>query len=256
MKWPASVMLVRHDKSAYNALREKKKQDALYKDFLVSYRRDETSLETRALALQVAEKFALRVGDAQTPLADKEGRQAYETGQYLSRGITPDVIFVSPYDRALHTLEHIARGWPALKGIKTYRDERVREQEHGSACLYNDWRVFEVLHPEQKLLRSREGSYWYRYPQGENVPDMRLRNRSWLTTIVREFSGKHLLVVTHHLNILATRANLERLDPAAFIHLDNHEKPINCGVTLYRGYPDEGKDGKLKLEYYNAKRYK
>ena len=255
MKWPASLTLVRHDVSTYNEIRGKRKDDPLYLQFLKT-RKEGSFEEIRRLALLVKEKFALKVGDADTPLADKEGRQAYQTGLALSSGEVPDVIFVSPYKRALDTLKHITRGWPALEKVKVYEEERIREQEHGLALLYSDWRVFHALHPEQKELYEMEGPYWYRYPQGENVPDVRDRNRSWLTTLTRDFAGKHIFSVQHHLNILATRANLERLGAREFLHLDKHEKPINCGVTVYRGFPSQGANGRLVLESYNTKYYK
>ena len=269
MKWPMSVTLIRHDTSAYNVLRDEKRGDPLYQEFLELYKENEKrplldQLRLSRLASQIQERFALKVGDAETPLADKEGTQAYQTGVALSStesvcGIKateiPDVIFVSPYERARLTLEHLIRGWPELASVETYEEERIREQEHGLSLLYNDWRVFHVLHPEQKTLYKQEGPYWYRYPQGENVPDVRDRNRSWLNTLVRDFAGKKVLAVTHHLNILAMRANLERLGEQEFIRLDTEEKPINCGVTTYEGVPNQGKDGRLLLKSYNVKYY-
>ena len=252
-----SVTFIRHDTSVYNALRDKKKGDPLYVRYLAARKKDDGSEEARDLARQVQKKFNLRVSDADTPLVDIEGRQAFEVGTVLaSLHEQPDVVFVSPYLRATQTLEHLTRGWPALRSVKRYDDDRVREQDHGLATLYNDWRVFETLYPEQKALRKLQGPYWYRYPQGENVPDVRGRNRSWLGTITRDYAGKHVLVVTHHLNILAVRANLERFGAAEFIRLDEKEKPINCGVTVYLGDPNKGKNGRLELEYYNRKYYR
>ena len=67
---------------------------------------------------------------------------------------------------------------------------------------------------------------------------MRLRNLSWITTLTREFAGRRVMAITHHLTIPATRANFERLSPEAFLHLDKHEKPLNCGVTQYVGDPE------------------
>jgi broad specificity phosphatase PhoE len=255
MKWPAWLMMIRHDTSAYNVLRDLKQGDDLYQEFLEEWARDPFSEATVKLARAVQKKFALGVGDAETDLADTEGRQAYETGVALSSGELPDVVFASPYKRARLTLQHITRGWPALAAVRVYEEERIREQEHGLSLIYNDWRVFHALHPEQKMLRDIEGAYWYRFPQGENVPDVRDRNRSFLTTLTRDFAGKKVLVVTHHLNILASRANLERLSADEFLRMDEQEKPINCGVTLYVGDPSQGTDGRLNLGYYNKKNY-
>jgi len=256
IKWPLWMMLIRHDVSVYNELREKKQSLPLYQHFLAAWNRDKEAADTRALALEVYEKIALNMGDAKTPLAEAHGRRPFEVGQCLRRGgEVPDVIFVSPYDRTLATLEHLMRGWPELRKVKVFEEERIREQEHGLALLYNDWRIFETLHPEQRLLRRIEGVYWYRYPQGESMPDVRDRNRAWTNSVIRDFAGKRVLAVTHHLNILGIRANLERLSAKQFIEIDEHDKPINCGVTLYRCDPTQGTNGHLVLEYYNRRMY-
>jgi len=251
-------MLIRHDTSAYNVLKDKKRDHPLYKKFLGEFALDPESKKTKKLADKVWKKFALGNGDAETELADVDGRQAYETGLILAAEATPDVVFVSPYKRAPLTLHHLTRGWHALKGVEIVEEERVREQEHGLALLYSDWRVFHTLHSDQKQLHAMEGPYWYRYPQGENVPDVRKRNRDWIDALIRDFSKKRVLVVTHHLNILAMRANLERWDANKFIEQDREEKPINCGVTHYVGNPEGGRSGKgkLVLGYYNKRHYK
>ena len=253
-----SLMLIRHDTSAYNVLKSKKIDDPLYKEFLEEYEKDYISENSKKLASELEKKFSLGVSDANTPLADEEGQKAYETGARLRAEGTPvpEIIFVSPYKRTRLTFEHLKRGWPELENAKVIEDERIREQEHGVSTLYNDSKIYNVFHPEQKRLRELEGSYWYRFLQGENIPDVRARNRSWLTTLTRDFSGKRILVITHHLNILATIANLDRLNSDEFIKLDNEDKPINCGVTLYKGYPNLGQDGKIKLEFYNRCYYK
>jgi broad specificity phosphatase PhoE len=254
MKWPELMLLIRHDVSAYNLLKGRKSKSPLYQEFLRTFQSHPDSDKVRALAIAVQQEFALGVGDAETPLEDLEAKRAMEVGIVLSERYedeTPDVIFVSPYRRTRLTLAGIKRGWAALESIRVIEDERIREQEHGLALLYNDWRVFHALHPEQGKLYQIEGKYWYRFPQGESVPDVRARNRSWMNTVVRDFSEKRVLVVTHHLNILGIRANLERWDADQFIMVDEEDKPINCGVTAYRGDPTKGHDGHFKLEYYN-----
>jgi broad specificity phosphatase PhoE len=137
-------------------------------------------------------------------------------------------------------------------------EERIREKSPGLAALYNDWRVFNILHPEQKRYRDlfkNLADYWYAYPNGENVHHARELIRAWVNTLVREYAGKKVLAVSHHLTILAIRAQLERLGPEEFVALDRNEKPINCGVTIYRGDPDQGEDGRLVLAKYNEKLY-
>ena len=263
MKWPLAMWLVRHDISEYNILKAQKEADPLYQEFVLEYEKvrllGRITTTCRHLANQVMEKYALKTSDHDTNLEDPEAKRAQEVGAALCQkhgdNEHPDVIFVSPYKRTKLTLHSLIRRWPSLAKVRVYEDERIREQEHGLASLYNDWRVFQVLHPEQMVLYDLSGSYWYRYPQGENVPDVRERNRSWMSTVVRDFAHRRILVVTHHLNILALRANLERWDAQKFIHIDHHEKPLNCGVTLYQGNPHVGNQGHLELSYYNKKLY-
>jgi len=63
------------------------------------------------------------------------------------------------------------------------------------------------------------------------------------------------MAITHHLTILATRATFERLSPEQFLHLDRHEKPVNCGVTRYVGNPERGSQGRLELDEYNKQHF-
>ena len=168
---------------------------------------------------------------------------------------TPSVIFVSPYLRTRETLARMTDVWPELSNVKTVQEERITEQDHGLASLYGDLRIFKALNPEQRQLYESVGEYWYRWPQGENVPDVRERLRSWLGTITRDYNRQNVLVVTHHLAILALRANLERLNESEFLRLDREEKPINAGVTIYRGKANAGADGHLVLDVYNVKMY-
>ncbi|MFZ2038820.1 MAG: hypothetical protein WAV11_02695 [Minisyncoccia bacterium] len=77
-----------------------------------------------------------------------------------------------------------------------------------------------------------------------------------MTTVVRDFPEKFVFCVSHHLDILSIRANLERWSAEQFIKVDNEDKPINCGVTAYCGNPKKGKEGRFELQYYNRKFYK
>ncbi len=261
MKWPVELVLIRHDVSAYNVLRDKKAKNPLYRAFLKAWEKNPESAETRRLARAVQKKFALNIGDANTPLADTTGRRPLEVGMKLAEmwmggeiGM-PDAIFVSPYLRTMETLRHLVRGFEELKDVPVVSEDRIREQEHGLSLLYNDWRVFHALHPDQRHMRAAEGPYFYRYPQGESVLDVRDRNRSMLTTLTRDFAGKRVWMVTHHLNILATRANLERWSPEHFIEADEHNKPVNCGVSIYHGNSQVGSNGRLELKRYNQVYY-
>jgi broad specificity phosphatase PhoE len=256
MKWPASIVLIRHGESAYNELKIKKDTDPEYVEFKTALRSDPYAAHTRAMAEELFARYPTPYSDSQMPLTEMGGQQARLTGEALSRQIdAPDVIFVSPYLRTQQTLSSMTQAWGKLERAKIVVEDRIREKEHGLATLYGDWRFFYAFHPEQRRLNRLMGEYWYQYPQGESVSHVRDRIRSVTATLIREYAGQHVMFVTHHLTILSIRANFERLSPEEFQRLDREEKPINCGVTLYRCDPSAGISGRLKLDYYNRRLY-
>lgn len=254
MKWPAHLIIIRHGESAYNALRKQKQNDELYQLFLSAFEKDYRSAEAVALASQVRGRFALECSDYQTPLSDFGKSQASKTGRGISDILPrPDVVFVSPYLRTNQTFAGLVDGGLDIEAAKIVQEDRIREQEHGLSLLYSDWRVFHTLHPEQRELYAQQGPYWYQYPQGESVSDLRNRVRSFWNTLVREHSGQVVYLVSHHLTKLSIRSLLERWSPEEFIRVDEKEKPINCGVTHYVGDSSRGDDGRLELQEYNLK---
>ncbi|WP_263359452.1 histidine phosphatase family protein [Acidicapsa ligni] len=257
MKWPKELLLIRHAESAYNILKAKKEADPEYLRFRELFDTNRLNPVTQALGLVLNERYWLGISDRDTPLTPRGIEQARTTGRKMreSEAHCPEIIFVSPYFRTKETLRHIIEEWPELAGARVIEDERIREQDHGLALLYSDWRIYQVMNPDQGKLHTLLGDYDYRYLNGENIPDVRLRNLSWIATLIREFAGKRVLTMTHHLTILATRANFERLSPERFKDLDENEKPVTCGVTRYIGNPDAGTQGKLELKEYNRKHY-
>ena len=257
MKWPEYLILIRHLKTTYNALKEKKLKDPDYQRLIKLYDNNPESDKAIELANKMKNRFSLGVSDAETPIIESEAEKAILTGEALRKNFSlPDVVFTSPYLRTKQTLDALILGWPELADVDTYEDERIREQEHGMTTLYNDWRIYFILHPEERLLREQEGKYRYRYPSGENTPDVRLRNSLWVITLIREFFEKRVLAVTHHLTILSIIAQLERLSVQEFIDLDECDTPVNCGVTMYRGNHRVGNDGRLEKEFYNKTFFK
>lgn len=264
MKWPASLIFVRHGESAYNVLKKRRDEDVEHAAFRALFERDlakaedETwpSQELKDAARRIWFQARLSVSDYNTPLTDEGLKQAAITGRALKSKISlPDAVYVSPYLRTRQTLEQLCAGWPELGGVKMVQEERIREQEHGLSTVFNDWRVYYVFHPLQALLYKLEGEYEYRFLNGENKADVRDRVRSFLSTLIREHAEQNVLVVSHHLTLLSLRANLERWDRETFIKTDKEDKPLNCGVTTYEGRADEGKNGKLILKSYNEKLY-
>lgn len=274
MKWPSSLTLVRHAESEYNALKSKKQEIPEWKDFTKMFNKGynaknfnnavfegewptpELVALAKSVHRQIREVFGLH-SDFGTPLSERGHWQARETGKKLHAisHESPDIVYISPYLRTRQTYEGIMSEWPALKDVRVVEEERIREQEHGMSTVYNDWRIFSVMNPEQAALQKQTGSYYWRHPQGESVCDVRERNRDFLSMLIREQAEQKVLAVTHHLTILSTRANLERWGQAEFIETDEKAKPYNCGVTIYKGNPDAGRNGRLELKEYNTKHY-
>ncbi len=260
VKWPAKIWLVRHAQSKYNILKEQKANSELYQefkegfdhwsDFIVPFMPSQKLLN---LAMEVKRAFSLGCSDRKTDITKLGEEQARQTGLGLAKTITekPDVIIVSPYLRAKKTLDLIRENCPILQGVPELEDERIREQDHGLSLIYNDWRLLQVFHPEQKALRDLIGQYDYRYPNGENVVDVRTRSHRWFDKLIRDFAGKKVFVVTHHLTILAIRGLLCNWTAEQFMKEDENNKPDNCGVTLYDCDPNQGKNGKLIETFYN-----
>ena len=256
MKWPEHLGIMRHGQSAYNALRQQKEADDLYQTFLSSFEKDPHSPTTVTLARRVKDRFALTCSDYNTPLSEEGIAQARATGSRLHEVIpTVDVVFISPHLRTRQTYEHAVAGGFNVRGAKVIYEDRIREQEHGLSLLYSDWRVFHALHPEQRELHALQGPYWYMYPQGESVSMVRDRLRLFFQTLVREHAGQKVLLISHHLTKLSIRANLERWTPEQFIHVDENDKPVNCGITHYECMENQGSDGRLVLKEYNVKLY-
>ncbi|PIR68449.1 hypothetical protein COU49_01125 [Candidatus Nomurabacteria bacterium CG10_big_fil_rev_8_21_14_0_10_35_16] len=269
MKWPSTVVFIRHGQSTYNALKVRKLAHPEYQEFLEKFNKEfpkAKGLNWSSMALKKSAEKAWKAidsgeSDYETALTEEGHNQAKETGRglnvLLEKGEIekPDIIYVSPYLRTHQTLQGIRSGCKKFLNIKHVVEERVREQEHGLCSLYNDWRIYYTLHPEQALLHKLQGDYDYRYLNGENKADVRDRARSFLNTLIRENNGQKIFIISHHLMLLCLRANLERWVANELITADKEDKPINCGVTIYKGNPNLGRNGKLELITYNRKLY-
>ncbi|MCA9389991.1 histidine phosphatase family protein [candidate division WWE3 bacterium] len=265
MKWPSSLVFIRHGQSQYNKLKVTKEQQPEYQEFKQQFKRefesanepDWVSSELRDLAIKAMKAIKLKnINDQNTPLTDEGYDQAVQTGARLKDEITlPDTIFISPYLRTRQTFEGIAQSWPGLNDVPHVFEDRIREQEHGLASVFNDRAIYLTLNPLQALLFKQEGKYYYRYLNGESRSDVKSRLRSMLGTFIREYAEKNILLVSHHLTLLCLRSNLERWDVETFLSVDEKEKPINCGVTVYKGNSKLGANGRLELESYNQQYY-
>lgn len=265
MKWPKKLVLIRHGESAYNALKKIKATDPDYLAFQQLFDTEFAATRTRnwpsnkliQLAEIAWEKIRLPYSDADTPMTEAGKRQARLTGEALKESgfEIPDKIYLSPYLRIITTYTWLCQGWPEIADVPMEKDPRLREQEHGLQTIYNDWRICYTFHPEQGLLYKLEGSYKYRYLNGESQYDSRLRNQLHIGKLIRDNSNQIVWEIIHHLTLLSYRANIEGWDEEKFIETDDNEKPVNCGVTIFECDSEQGKDGRLILKSYNQKYY-
>lgn len=287
-KWPQSVTLIRHGESLFNKGKAEKKENPAYVKFVTLFKKEYEELnfaklakkefpskELYEMAMQMVEDLkAPEYSDYDTPLSDNGQEQAEKTGQALrekmtaAAGLFPNAVYVSPYLRTRQTLEGIQKGFPELKEVKTIEEDRIREQEHGLRTVFPDQYIYLVLNPQQALLKKYSTDYEYRHEGGESLLDVRHRTRGMVDTLIREHGGngskpENVMLVTHHLVIMAMRANLERWNREKFINENEHNKPVNCGVSIYRGFApgsqEAGSSAKGKLimsvEEYNQKYY-
>ncbi len=268
MKWPNQLSMLRHGESAYNILSKKRKDDPDYQEFISMYNSEWEKLrknpmlalpgrgfpseELFDLASKVIKKIRLDVTDFDTPLTKEGERQAFETGKALLDKIDkPHVILVSPYLRTRQTLDFVIQGNPELKDIEIITEDRIREQEHGLRTYFNDQALANLFHPIEGLQAETENRYTHRYLGGESMMDVKDRTGDFLGKLTRDYQGYNVLLVTHHLLIMAMRSRLERWSPDNFLSENKTNHPKNCSLTIYKGDPTTGNNGRLNLESFN-----
>jgi broad specificity phosphatase PhoE len=210
-KWPHNLVLVRHGESEYN-------------------------LERRLIALGETDGHSngLKLTRNADIVLTQEGiKQARATGDFLHKHYKKfDVVFVSPFKRADETAEHILGAWQTdMPPIMV--DERLREKEFGIFFALTE-REIKDRYPEWALLRSIEGRYYFRPPGGESYPDVAIRVRSFLATIVRDWAGKNVLIVSHAAVLLAFHKILARMSERAILELVESAEIKNCAMITYK----------------------
>lgn len=270
MKWPRRITLVRHGNSKFNEMKESQKRDPKYQRFVELFEREMApekfqhwidswpdycvSKELLDMAKHLLRKYRLDFGNRDTPLTELGWQEAQNLGKLLKTKIPlPDVALVSPYLRTRQTLYGIILGWPELVNVRMETEPLVREIDTGISNLFGNWRIMETFFPEQRFLYLKEGEYDYRYPQGENNPDVERRSRDLSSKLIREFRGKEVLIVSHHMTILSFVSIQARWTPEQFME-SNKRNPIkNCSYTIFECDAKAGKDGqgKLALKAFN-----
>jgi 2,3-bisphosphoglycerate-dependent phosphoglycerate mutase len=182
---------------------------------------------------QAVDRLDIADRDMDVPLSELGRHQAAAFGRWLRTLPSedrPDVVVCSPYVRAVETAELAL----AHANVETHlvRDERLREREFGVLDLLTHQGV-ESEFPSEATRRDRIGKFYYRPPGGESWVDVALRLRSLRDSLVREYSDRRVLVVTHEVPIIISRYLIEELDEAGALELSRSARLANCSLTTY-----------------------
>lgn len=255
-KGPKTITAIRHVESVYNLA--KKDEVPGYSAFLELFEREYAELgsgkgfpsaELLKRARELAPFLKFTYSDMETPITERGRIQAIRVGKALSDHVpAPSRTLVSPLRRTQQTFDALQEGWPGLSAVDFKLDDRLREQSYGdqNGCL--DWRLYAVFHPEQALRRKQSSSYEYRHANGESFLDVRQRVRSLLGDLLNSSPDQDVLLVSHHLTILAMRAELEGWGKEAFLdHNQTGKLPPNGSITSY----ERNLDGTYALHQEN-----
>jgi len=227
--WPDLLYIVRHGESAGNVAREAATQ--------AGHRM--IDIEVRAVDV---------------PLSALGEEQAEALGRWfatLPADRTPNIILTSPYLRARHTADIVARSAGLSRDSFTVVvDERLREKEFGVLDRLTKVGI-EAYHPDQAGFRKLLGKFYHRPPGGESWCDVILRLRSAIEMISREYCGERVLLVCHSVIVLCMRYLIEHMTEEEILRIDRENEVANCSVTSYVYDETAAPRGKLRLDLFN-----
>ncbi|MFB9622856.1 histidine phosphatase family protein [Nonomuraea helvata] len=145
-------------------------------------------------------------GDHEVTLTELGRRQAAALGRLLAgmpAAETPEVVWCSPYLRALDTWRVALEAWGAGP-LPVTVDERLRDQEAGAFAHYNLAAIRERF-PGELARREAEGPYAFRPPGGESLADVVTRLRDLLADLREHAAGRRVLIVAHDSVVLGLR---------------------------------------------------
>lgn len=250
-KWPDNLVVVRHAQSRRNLDREVAEAAGAYADFSQGVRDQDTPLtplgemQGLSLGVELRKRFPLR------PIFTFTKANLPPRAQQRKL----DVLYVSPYLRTRQTADKLMEGL-GYTPEHVIVDERIREIEFGLLDSL-DRCGLGIKYPEEILRRAKEGKYWYRAPGGESRPDVKLRIRSFIDTLVRDCRELNVVVVCHSVVVLSFRAVLEKWGEDDYLQVDKENDVKNASLTYYSyepvgNYPNGNIHKKLVLKEYNS----
>ena len=175
-------------------------------------------------------------------------QQALVTGRHLNLYGPFDVLYVSPATRTRATAEQVLAELETKPRLLV--EERIREKEFGVLEGLTKLGV-RTRFPEEAERKAKIGKYYYRPAGGESYPDVALRLHSFLGTLVREFAGRKVLVITHSVVVLLFRRLLERMEEHEVLALDKQDDVRNASLLIYELGSRDGRQGVLIRKEWN-----
>ncbi|MGW0197108.1 histidine phosphatase family protein [Nonomuraea sp. NPDC003201] len=175
-------------------------------------------------------------GDDEVTLTDLGRAQAAAFGRSLAglpAAEAPEVVWCSPYLRALDTWRVALRAWGAGPLPLTV-DGRLRDQEAGAFARYNLAAIKERF-PEEMARREAEGAYAFRPPGGESLADVVVRLRDLLADLREHAAGRRVLIVAHDSVVLGLRHVLAGGPDADLAAVLAFAPVLNASVSVWDG---------------------
>lgn len=172
------------------------------------------------------------------PLNDNGVALAEITGRAM-RGITFDVCYSSPLQRARKTAEIVLRE-SGNAGVPIQFENRIKEIQMGDyeGKKFRPGERDPIIDESQLKIFFTDAFHFAGFPGGENIRQVCVRTQSFLKELISRDDGKTYLMTTHG---FALRAMLNYLydDPSDFWH---GHVPYNCAVNII-----EAKNGNVRL---------
>ncbi|TMR94287.1 histidine phosphatase family protein [Nonomuraea basaltis] len=191
----------------------------------------------RNLALRQAGETPLvyERGDDEVTLTGLGRTQATALGRLLASlpaGEVPELVWCSPYLRALDTWELAQQAW-GVDPLPVTVDERLRDQESGAFAHYNLAAIKERF-PEEVARREAAGAYAFRPPGGESLGDVVTRLRDFLGDLDGRADGRRVLIVAHDSVVLGLRHVIAGSPDPELAAVLEFAPVLNASISVWR----------------------
>lgn len=281
-----NIMFIRHLESIYNEYKKKIRKDPRYLEFKIT--NDPT--RKQILAIQLLEEYRTQIWIDFSTWISQEWHLQWEKywklyAQIIRQNpeIFPEMIIVSPYLRTRITAHYFLRyiEWLDLdierlidpknrkdlliwtfnwKQVSIKFNNRFRERDHGSdvapSFLRDYIQSLSPFNPPKDVIWEDWSDIMYYFnapPWWESMVSVEDRIKIWLDKLMGE-EVKNIMVVSHHIAILAVLNNIFWWSLNTYFNLDDNWKPQNWSISLVSQIPKtkNWQLDKLRVSAYNC----